>query len=811
MIWRIILHIITTYLFIFSISATGQSFQKITEELNLEVGFTDSDRQGSGLSFFDFNQDGWDDLTYAREDDSVMFYLNNQGVLQRLIPNIPVLGNNKQVLWCDLDNDSDMDIIATSFGGFNNTNGDLRLFINTGDFEFVDFTEEAGLYTHPQNYYGVAAGDYNRDGLLDLYVSVLTLSTSNSDSLARNQLYKNLGDGTFQNVTSEAGMVPIINEASFDAMWIDYDNNLWPDLYVINDRVPFRNNLYHNNGDGTFTDVAIQANAEFAGQNPMTITAADFDNDQDIDIYMTNIGLVTNNQLFSPGILVNQNDGSFVDEITSLGLNHDRYSWGALWCDFNNNGWQDLYVCTSPISSSCRIFEDLVYTQDANTGSFTEASSLFNGLEVQRTYSVAKGDLNNDGYYDIATHAINPYSSHFWLNSGGENNFVKISLEGTFSNRMAIGSWIKVFDEGITLTHYTACGENYVSQDSQHHIFGLGEDNPLIDSIKVTYLSGHIDSYYNLPTDTHYFFIEGETYVAEISSPQGTSLCLGDSLILNAGTHSSYLWSTGDTSSTILVTEPGFYSVEVSSDIGIVATAEIEITENPSPWISANIIHLSCFESGDGSIALFNQTGIEASQVEWTHGEFGVSIDSLEAGMYSFLFIDENGCEAEGTYQIIQPSAMDVIATSIPQSEEPANGEVNFFILGGTPPYTVTLEGDTVQSPLTGLEAGTYDFVVYDDNDCELTFEVTVSSILGIESTEEVFAIWPNPIHNSVEIQSQKRVRELRVYDITGAEVLVQTMKQSSKVNLSGLTPGIYLFKLVFEDGSEGMKRMIKR
>jgi hypothetical protein len=123
---------------------------------------------------------------------------------------------------------------------------------------------------------------------------------------------------------------------------------------------------------------------------------------------------------------------------------------------------------------------------------------------------------------------------------------------------MAIGSWIRVFAGGNTFSFYTRCGENYCGQNSQHHIFGMGEHES-IDSITVTYLSGITDVYYNLDVNENYYFTEGETLLFAIDSPQQVIICEGNQHVLSAPEFSTYLWNTGDTTQTISAASSGLY------------------------------------------------------------------------------------------------------------------------------------------------------------------------------------------------------------------------------------------------------------
>ena len=216
------------------------------------------------------------------------------------------------------------------------------------------------------------------------------------------------------------------------------------------------------------------------------------------------------------------------------------------------------------------------------------------------------------------------------------------------SNRQAIGSWIRVYAGGETYTQWTLCGENYLGQNSQHHIFGLGQLTQ-VDSVSVHYNMGHTDWYYNLPVNASYHFTEGETYTAQISADGPLIQCAGDTILLDAGDHANYLWSTGDTTRYLEVTASGGYAVTLINPYGISTTASIEVVFTPAPDVSAIANAVTCNGLSDGNIELFNASGIDAETVIWDNGATGVSVFGLTAGWYTYTFTDVNACSTTGT------------------------------------------------------------------------------------------------------------------------------------------------------------------
>lgn len=462
---------------------------------------------GNGVSFYDFNHDGWDDLTLGNGNETPLFYENVQGDLQQVFFEIPIdpLGNVEIILWADYDNDGDPDLLTSQYGGY------LQLWNNDGDFNFTNVAEAAGLDTGFWDWWGAAFCDYNHDGYLDLYAGKYYDTLNNLDPQKQGILYLNNGDGTFTDMTVSAG-VELPPQAIFQPVWLDYNHDGWEDLYLIIDRIVWHNCLFKNNGDGTFTDVSFTSGTDVA-VNSMTGTIGDYDNDQDFDIYVTNGP--TTNYLFQ-----NNNDETFDIVTEEAGLLVDMTSWGALWLDYDNNGWEDIFVGTTGFMWGAN--QNKFYNNNED-GTFTDATVLV-GLygDISPSFVCAMGDLNNDGYYDFATNNNDPFPSAIWQNVGGTNHFLSASLEGTIANKDGIGSWLTCYANDEIQIRYTHCGENIIGQNSAKEIFGLAQTT-VVDSLRIEWNSGTVDTYYDLPVDEHLFFVEGEEYC--IGSP---CTCDGD-------------------------------------------------------------------------------------------------------------------------------------------------------------------------------------------------------------------------------------------------------------------------------------------
>jgi len=222
---------------------------------------------GGGVSFCDFNGDGWDDLTYATTDgQEVYFFKNVSGTFTKVDLGINDTFRSKQVIWVDYDNDGDKDFFTTSYIGVN------KFYRNDGNLNFTDISGSCGLFTDDMYCDGATFGDIDKDGDLDLFVCNLDKITLNQ----RNYLYRN-DNGTFTDISTTSG-ITLGNQLSFCASFFDYDNDGDQDIYVYNDKPGQINRLFQNNGSGAFTDVSIASGAGMA-IDVMSTTIGDYNSD----------------------------------------------------------------------------------------------------------------------------------------------------------------------------------------------------------------------------------------------------------------------------------------------------------------------------------------------------------------------------------------------------------------------------------------------------------------------------------------------------------------------------------------------------
>ncbi len=473
---------------------------------------------GPGISFVDYDNDGWDDITLPASGNRDFQFLKNMGGFFEL-QQLPISSNGlqtRQTTWVDFDNDGDNDFFATS------ESGQCWFMENIGNGAFIDILETSGLPTMEIPYWGASWGDYNNDGFLDIFISV-------RDPLQEkyNLLYHNNGDGTFTDITQQAGL-HTSGFITFCASFFDYNNDGFQDIYMANDKCITPNILYRNNGDGTFDDVSEQAGVNVY-MSAMSTTIDDYNNDGWLDIYVTNFyPPFEENATVGNAFLINNKNGTFSNIALENGTRFDSIGWGAAFFDADNDTDTDLYVSGSLDGMGERI--SAAFYENDGEGGFTvpEDSGLQNDIEI--SFGNAIGDIQNDGLVDIVVVNTNDLPISVWENkTNTEHNWLKVKLEGTVSNRMGIGSFIKIgLGNGDAILHrYTLCGEGYISQNSTSEFFGIG-DAEVIDYVEVTWLSGIKDRIENITGNQLLYIVEGSYPVGDTEEEETLDEIIGD-------------------------------------------------------------------------------------------------------------------------------------------------------------------------------------------------------------------------------------------------------------------------------------------
>ena len=509
---------------------------------------------GSGAAWGDYDNDGWLDLYVANmvgpltmSPDEVaaspahaaLYHNDGDGTFSEVsaAAGVGFRGWAMGVGWGDYDNDGWLDLVVTAYG-------QNALYHNNGDGTFTERAEEAGLGGVEGFWAGASWGDYQRDGHLDLHVAgyvsyerladpgtsshydVEEPATINPSSFRpeRNLLYRNNGDGTFSEVAGKAG-VPGRKGRSLEAVWTDFDQDGWPDLYVANDVSD--NVLYRNLGDGSFADISHAARvADYRGA--MGVAVGDWDGDSDMDMVVTH-WIAQENALYSNRFSEGEEAASteasssplrFRDEADRFGLGQialDYIGFGTSFFDYDNDGRLDLFVTNGSTFQQRENPLLLVPMQDQlfwNRGpveGFYDVSSV-SGEYFEREYGgrgAAFGDYDNDG--DVDVFIVNNGGPGILLrNDGGNRNrWLEVRLEGRQSNRSAIGTRLRLVVGGTVQIREVGSQASYLSQNSLTEHFGLGAA-PRADTLEILWPSGSRQVLLDVAADQLLDVVEGE-------------------------------------------------------------------------------------------------------------------------------------------------------------------------------------------------------------------------------------------------------------------------------------------------------------
>ena len=487
------------------------TFTDITEinQIDHVYGY-DYNELGGGASFADINGDGFDDLVLTSALGlPLQFFLSDGNGFYPvdLLPEYTDTIETKTVQFVDYDNDNDQDLFLTSYLG------GTKLFQNE-DMVFHDVTAAAGISTDKMKTFASAWGDYNRDGWIDLLIANRHFP---GESLEHNYLYKNLGNGTFEERAFLAGVShPGEGNMPLAVSFVDYDNDNWPDIFMAVDKF-YGNLLFRNLGNGTFLNMTQYANMG-KKMDGMCVAPGDYDNDGDLDIYVTNAPQVQyGNELFQ-----NNGDGTFSEKAVEAGVRVHKHGWGSNFFDYDNDGLLDIFTVNSSSADSSGALDHNwrnPLLKNMGDGTFEEQFGVGTDEDtLSASYGTAIGDFNDDGFYDIVVvNNYDPQPKHFnhskvYRNNGGNHNWIKLQLEGVESNRNGIGSWIEAIAGNDHYYRYTTLGQSYASQNSLSEIIGIGE-HEMIDTLKITWTSGFTDVFTNISPNQKLHITEGASLI----------------------------------------------------------------------------------------------------------------------------------------------------------------------------------------------------------------------------------------------------------------------------------------------------------
>jgi hypothetical protein len=432
----------------------------------------------------------------------------------------------------DFDNDGNLDLFVTSYGG-------NALYRNKGNCTFEDVTDKAGVRGGGFST-GAAWADYDRDGNVDLFVSryvhvdMNNLPTFGSTKFCQfkgapvqcgpwgmegesDLLYHNRGDGTFEEVSKKAGVDDPEKYYGLGAIWGDYDNDGWPDLFVADDATP--NHLYHNNHNGTFTDEAMVAgialNSEGQALGSMGVDWGDYDHSGRLSMFVTEFADQPNT------LYHNQRSGVFEDVAMESRLGQPSLpylGWGTKFFDMDNDGWLDLFIACGHVypqmdnvRGSAAYAEPMLLHRNLRNGTFEEVSKPAGlaDMPLESRRGAAFGDIANNGNIDIVVLNVGKPPSLLLNTNKSSNHRVLFHLIGAKSNRAAIGARVTIHTAGVMQFDEVRGGGSYLSQNDLRLHFGLGSAAK-IDTVEVRWPSGKVENLKDVAADKIYTIVEGQ-------------------------------------------------------------------------------------------------------------------------------------------------------------------------------------------------------------------------------------------------------------------------------------------------------------
>ena len=501
-----------------------------------------------GVLLVDYDRDGWPDIYFTNSPSvdmalkgeksrGALYHNNHDGtftdVTNKAGVATPCFAMGGAV--ADYNNDGWPDLYITCFGG-------NVLYRNNGDGTFTDVTAKAGVADGRWST-GAAFGDYDNDGYVDLMVAnyvdfhlddLPQFGSSPSCKFlgidvqcgprglkgAGDSLFRNNGDGTFSDITKKAGVEDAPGYYGMSVVWADFNNSGRPDIFIADDSTP--NYFYRNDGDGKFTEMGLESGTavseDGSEQASMGVALGDYNHTGRPSVYKTNFANEYDTLYRNDG-QYDFKDVSFASGVALPSL--PWVKWGTAFVDLDNDTWLDLIAVSGHVYPQVAVAaqsggykQPKILNFNQGDGTFCDASSQAGPalLEKRVSRGVAVGDLFNDGNMDVVIEDLD--ASPMLLRNRGISgrHWVSFELDGTKSNRVAIGARIKLVAGGITQTDEVHSGGSYLSQNDLRIHFGLAAATK-IDSVEIRWPSGTVDTLKNLAVDKFYSVLEGKGIV----------------------------------------------------------------------------------------------------------------------------------------------------------------------------------------------------------------------------------------------------------------------------------------------------------
>jgi hypothetical protein len=498
-----------------------------------------------GVALFDYDNDGWLDLyltnsltvdtaTNPKSSRSSLYHNNHDGTFADVTEKsgLAYPGWAMGVATADYDSDGNVDLYVTCLGP-------NHLYRNNGDGTFTDVTQKAAVDDARWST-GAAFGDYDNDGDLDLFITnyvdflIKDLPEFGKGKFcqyrgipvqcgprglrgAGDSLFRNNGDGTFTNVTKDAGVSDPEGRYGMSALWSDLDGDGWMDLYVANDSGP--NFLFKNNRDGTFKETGLLGGCAVGEdgneQGSMGLAIGDYNHDGMLDIFVTNFS-DEYNTLYRQEKGMSFMDVSFASKLAQISFPY--VGWATDFLDFDNDGWVDLMVVNGHVypqvdnaGGGATYAQRIFLFHNERNETFSEVAADCGDTLMTRRVSrgASFGDMDNDGDIDVVINNLDGAAVVLRNDGGNKNNWISIKTVGSKKNRDALGAQVKVTAEDLVQLKEVYSGGSYISQNDTRLHFGLGRKSR-IDSIEVRWPAGKTEVVRDLQANQFVVIQEGK-------------------------------------------------------------------------------------------------------------------------------------------------------------------------------------------------------------------------------------------------------------------------------------------------------------